>query len=104
MTTADLQQQLQAQQTELQARIDGIDRDFAAGRSADSEEQATELENDEVLVQLKNDALLELADINRALEKLDAGEYGLCEECGKEIHPARLEALPYARYCIDCAA
>ncbi|MDI3339061.1 MAG: TraR/DksA C4-type zinc finger protein [Sphaerobacter sp.] len=37
-----------------------------------------------------------------ALEKMDRGKYGYCEECGRPIAPERLEALPFARYCIEC--
>jgi RNA polymerase-binding transcription factor DksA len=44
-----------------------------------------------------------LEEIATALARLDAGKYGRCEHCGKEIAPERLQALPYVRYCIDCA-
>lgn len=44
-----------------------------------------------------------LADVSHALAKLkDDGEYGLCERCGGEIGQERLEALPWARLCIEC--
>jgi len=42
----------------------------------------------------------ELEDIDDALRKLDEGTYGICEECGKPIDEARLEAVPWARYCV----
>lgn len=42
--------------------------------------------------------------IEQALAKMDRGEYGYCENCGRPIAPDRLEALPFARYCIDCQA
>jgi DnaK suppressor protein len=42
----------------------------------------------------------ELKDIDDALRKLDEGTYGICEECGKPIDEARLEAVPWARYCV----
>jgi RNA polymerase-binding transcription factor len=45
-----------------------------------------------------------LAEIEAALAKLEGGTYGRCEECGDPIDPARLEAMPSARYCITCAA
>jgi RNA polymerase-binding transcription factor DksA len=45
-----------------------------------------------------------LLDVEHALAKFDAGSYGVCESCRGEIAPARLEAMPAARYCIDCAA
>jgi DnaK suppressor protein len=44
-----------------------------------------------------------LADVERALGKLDAGAYGRCEECGEAIAPARLEAMPASRYCVKHA-
>ena len=44
----------------------------------------------------------QLAQIDAALKRIDAGTYGVCENCGKEIHRARLEALPYATLCISC--
>ena len=45
----------------------------------------------------------ELDDVVRALAKLDDGTYGVCEVCGNAIAPARLEAMPAARFCIDHA-
>ncbi len=44
----------------------------------------------------------ELAQIEIALEKMQAGNFGLCEICEKSIPLARLQALPYATNCIDC--
>lgn len=44
-----------------------------------------------------------IADIDRALAKIDAGSYGLCDICGGEIAEARLQALPASSRCIDCA-
>lgn len=45
-----------------------------------------------------------LGDVERALEKFEDDSYGGCESCGDDIPPARLEAKPAARYCIDCAS
>ena len=44
-----------------------------------------------------------LADVERALRKIDEGTYGVCERCGNPIAIERLEALPWAILCIDCA-
>jgi RNA polymerase-binding protein DksA len=41
-------------------------------------------------------------EIDRALSRMDAGSYGICERCGKKIAVARLEALPFAALCIEC--
>lgn len=43
-----------------------------------------------------------LSEIEYALEKMDDGTYGVCEICQKKIKKARLEAIPYTRYCISC--
>jgi RNA polymerase-binding protein DksA len=45
-----------------------------------------------------------MADIERALERLEAGTYGICEACGQPIGEARLEAWPAARFCRACQA
>ena len=40
--------------------------------------------------------------IGQALERIDGGTYGMCENCGKAIPRARLEALPQALLCVSC--
>lgn len=40
--------------------------------------------------------------VKEALERLDKGEFGICEECGEEISEARLKARPVTTLCIDC--
>jgi DnaK suppressor protein len=45
-----------------------------------------------------------LSKANRALERIDAGTYGVCESCGKAIPVERLEALPYSTLCVECAS
>jgi RNA polymerase-binding transcription factor DksA len=45
-----------------------------------------------------------LDEVESALDKFESDTYGVCESCGQAIAPARLEAKPAARYCIDCAS
>ena len=45
---------------------------------------------------------LKLRDINIALEKIEKGEYGKCEKCGKDIDEKRIAVYPAARICMDC--
>ena len=45
-----------------------------------------------------------LDEVNHALAKFDGGGYGTCESCGDQIAEARLEAMPSARYCINCVS
>lgn len=44
-----------------------------------------------------------LEEINAALERIDEGTFGSCEECGLEISNTRLQTIPIARQCIECA-
>jgi RNA polymerase-binding transcription factor len=43
-----------------------------------------------------------LAAIDRALERIEQGTFGTCQNCGQQIAVERLEALPYAELCIEC--
>lgn len=45
-----------------------------------------------------------LSKVEEAIERLEEGRYGDCAECGTPIPVARLDVLPYARTCVDCAA
>lgn len=71
--------------------------------SADSEEQAQELENEEVIEGLDETYIEQLGKIEAALTRIDKGTYGICVECEEPIAPARLKAVPFASHCIECA-
>jgi RNA polymerase-binding transcription factor DksA len=51
---------------------------------------------------LRQNAEQVLAQVTDALERFDEGRYGTCEQCGVEIDPARLKALPYVTLCLRC--
>ena len=57
---------------------------------------------DEINSQLAEVESRELASIEKALERMRDGTFGVCEGCGEKIAMARLNALPYATYCIEC--
>jgi RNA polymerase-binding transcription factor DksA len=59
-------------------------------------------EQDVALHLLKNTEQI-LAEVADALRRLEAGEYGHCQECGQEISRERLEAVPWTRHCVSCA-
>jgi len=63
---------------------------------------ALDAAQDEISSQLAEVESRELANIERALERIREGEYGLCDHCGGNIPLARLQALPYATSCIRC--
>ena len=58
----------------------------------------------DLAVGLLGSAAATLKQIETALERMDAGGYGRCLECGDKIPQARLEAVPYATRCVQCAA
>src|SRR5213596_707231 len=65
-------------------------------------DQATTAYTREFLFELGNGDRRLLKEVVIALRKLDEGGFGECERCGEPIAEKRLEALPFARYCIDC--
>jgi DnaK suppressor protein len=69
----------------------------------DAPDAAIVLENDEILQAIDESARGELRQIERALERLEAGTYGTCEKCGGKIDADRLRAVPFAAACRSCA-
>src|SRR5437879_3164587 len=65
-------------------------------------DQANTAYNRELFFELGNGDRRLLRDVVSALQKLEGGGFGACERCGEAISEKRFEALPFARYCIDC--
>lgn len=106
LTPEELRETLLARQKQLTARVRKIERDFRhedQPLEKDSQEQAVQLENDDVLDALDEAGRKELESIARALARMDSGEYGICAGCEEPISPMRLRALPTAATCIRCA-
>ena len=107
MPSAELTQTLRAsleeERTQLQSQLAELDDDGDLSYDenfADSAQVAGQQGANRALAgQLSEN----LAEVERALAKMDDGTYGRCEACGKEIAEARLEAMPATRYCIDHA-
>ena len=72
--------------------------------SSDSADDADTLADNERTQMLISNAQTMLGQINAALARLDAGTYGICTNCGKQIDPRRVEALPSVTLCIACQA
>ncbi|MCL7940606.1 TraR/DksA C4-type zinc finger protein [Halomonas sp. ATCH28] len=69
----------------------------------DMEDQSIELQNDDVIEALQQEAEDELRQVMHALKRIDEGEGDLCEQCGEPIDARRLAAVPYTTLCRDCA-
>ena len=77
--------------------------DTAAKREHFAEEDQAQLSHDEfVSVRLNGLDYLRLRLIDEALDRIHAGDYGICAGCECPIPPKRLAALPWARYCVAC--
>lgn len=98
-----LRAELEATKQELEARLERITANVRRGYHPDSKERAKELEDSEVVDALGNEARAEISKISAALQRIDAGDYGTCTQCGNPISEKRLGAYPYANECIDCA-
>ena len=91
----DLTQRVSAINKDLHHEEIAIEKDFA--------EQATQLENDEVLNSLSDEAKARVMQIDKALLRIKNSTFGRCSKCNAEIDPKRLDAVPYAELCITCA-
>lgn len=70
--------------------------------SADPVDQMASSANREMALRRLDQRTHLIREVRSALAKLGQGAYGLCEECGEPIPPKRLEALPWARFCVRC--
>ena len=58
--------------------------------------------NRELMFSLSDSERLMLLQVEDAIHRMEQGIYGRCTNCGNPINPLRLEAVPWARFCIDC--
>jgi len=104
MNIKDRQTQIETRIAELTEQMQKISDDLDQPLPADLEDQAIDLEDDEVLERLGRANQQELWLLNDALKRIVDGTYGICAKCGDNISQARLDAVPYAMICRDCAA
>ena len=87
----------------LESERDALEKSEKRHR-ADLEEMASDTHDADSLCEIMDMEASQVEQINRALSRIEAGTYGVCEDedCDHEIGTARLEALPFATQCIDC--
>ncbi len=86
---------------ELQKHGDQQYEDLVQGSGDVVDDATADLLVDLNLTEIDRD-IEELRAVQDAIARLERGEYGICQSCGTEIAPARLEALPQAAFCIEC--
>jgi DnaK suppressor protein len=79
-------------------------REGAKDEGMDTYDLASEERDREISFILTDRERGKLHAIQEALERVDEGTYGMCDSCESEIAPARLEALPFTRLCVNCQA
>ncbi len=90
------------QRMELIDKIDMSLRHGSATNAPDENDAASYTAEESLALSLATMETATLYEIDLALGRIDAGEYGTCEGCGKGINPERLKALPHATLCIGC--
>lgn len=108
----DIRAALLRKREQARAEIATLDADlhalFEASRSSNADDEhdpegSTIAYERAQLTAVLDAARRHLADVGDALDRLDAGGYGVCEVCGGPIPAARLEVRPFARTCVGCA-
>jgi DnaK suppressor protein len=99
-----LKAMLEERRSEIQEKLRSLRESMPieAAQAADAEEQSVNdfvRDIDWALTQMKAESL---SKIDQAIQKLEEGTYGSCEDCGTEIASARLKAVPFADRCIHC--
>jgi DnaK suppressor protein len=95
--------QLEEQLSRLLKRAGAIESDLRQTHDRDWQEQAIELENDEVLEGLDEMSRGEVRRIRAAISRIANGTYGVCSTCGHPISAERLAAIPTALACVTCS-
>jgi DnaK suppressor protein len=107
-TVDRLRERLESEQGEIRRQLDdlgarrdaeGIENPELNEGFADAGQAAAERASLLTLVRSLRDTL---RDVEHALDRMDAGTYGTCDNCGQPIADERLDALPAARLCLDC--
>ena len=104
-----LRSRLESESTRLNEELEQIKASAGSGEGrresspfGKREEEATETVELEKRLALEKRVREQLADVEHALHKFEKETYGLCDNCGQPIDPARLEALPQASLCMNC--
>ena len=99
----EVRKSLLAKREELAQRVRGTQATERQEVAEGQNDNAQLWEVSDVRDDLDAQGATELDQVDQALARLDAGEYGLCTGCEEPIAEARLKALPYATLCIQCA-
>lgn len=98
----EVKKNLLAERENVLAKLNGNDLSIDDSETPDPVDLAVRNYSKNVQLALSENESRQLELIDEALERLEDEEYGVCQNCEKEINPKRLAAIPWARYCLDC--
>jgi len=83
-------------------QIDESSKEMGQDGIQDIGDEAANIYNKQVLLSLNENERMRLQEVDEALDRIGNGTYGICEECGGQISPKRIEVRPVAKYCVPC--
>ena len=98
----DTKEKLLAERDILITKLKGNDLSIDDSETPDPVDLAVKNYSKNVMLAVSENESRQLALIDEALLRVEDEEYGLCQNCEKEINPKRLAAIPWARYCLNC--
>jgi len=111
----ELKEKLEAEKESLKKELESFatedknlkhnwDTRYPNREDGDKDEEADEVQEYDNKLSLEYSLELKLKNVNVALEKIEKGGYGICENCGKHISEERLLACPEAKTCLKCGS
>lgn len=112
-TMDDLKKKLESQKESIIKELENFasedpnlkhnwDAKYPKREDSDKDEKADDAQEYDNALSLEHTLELKLKDVTMALEKIEKGEYGVCEVCGKTISEERLQVCPEAKTCLNC--
>ena len=97
-----IKENLLAERDGLFVKLNGNDLSVDDTETPDPVDLAVQNYSKNVMLAVSENESRQLQMVNEALQRIEDEEYGICQNCAKQIHPKRLAAIPWARYCLDC--
>jgi DnaK suppressor protein len=98
----EIKQRLITERENLQNKLKENDLSIDDSETPDPVDLAVRNYSKNVMLAVSENDSRQIQLINEALERIEDEEYGLCQNCEKPINPKRLDAIPWARYCLSC--
>lgn len=98
----DIKKRLTDERLLLIEKLKGNDLSVDDSETPDPVDLAVRNYSKNVMLAVSENESRQLAEIDEALLRIEDDEYGKCLNCEKAINPKRLQAIPWARYCLDC--